>query len=248
MIPLALLSTDQDAQNAVDNGKNALQSQHLMPWYDPASDSLKPLRLAREKVEDYPSDPFSWKLPSWLEWIGSATLADLVGDLLRILGYLILIILVACAVYFVVRAIMLSKNPNRRKKKKATAGIELTGDVDRIDQLPFQLEVPRGNLLDEARRRYEQGDYRTAIIYLYSYKLLRLDERQFIQLTLGKTNRQYLREVRQTPALAQILGQTMGVFEDAFFGQYQIVREQFEPCWQSLTMFHDILARREATT
>ena len=48
---------------------------------------------------------------------------------------------------------------------------------------------PKGTLLEEARRSYEQGDYNTAIVYLYSYQLVKLDQNQWIRLAKGKTNR-----------------------------------------------------------
>ena len=50
----------------------------------------------------------------------------------------------------------------------------------------------KAGLLEEARRSYEEGDYNTAIVYLYSYQLVKLDQNQWIRLAKGKTNRQYL--------------------------------------------------------
>jgi hypothetical protein len=34
-------------------------------------------------------------------------------------------------------------------------------------------------------------------------------------------------------------------FEDVFFGQYTISRDEFEPCWQNLSSFHHILQQQE---
>ena len=51
------------------------------------------------------------------------------------------------------------------------------------------------DLLAEARRHYQAGNYGAAIVYLFSFQLVQLDRRQIIQLAKGKTNRQYLREV-----------------------------------------------------
>ena len=53
----------------------------------------------------------------------------------------------------------------------------------------------RLDLLAEARRHYQAGNYGAAIVYLFSFQLVQLDQRQIIRLAKGKTNRQYLREV-----------------------------------------------------
>ena len=42
------------------------------------------------------------------------------------------------------------------------------------------------------------GDYGMAIIYAYAYQLVELDQHHAIQLRKGKTNRQYLRELRRS--------------------------------------------------
>lgn len=240
MTLVAGMANEKYSEQAVEGGREALQSMKLMPWYDPTKDELKPLRLGRERVEEYPVDPgqgFEFDLPTWL--------VDIFGDLIRVVGYVLLFALLALVVYLIIRAYLLTKGLSKKGKRKASQGLELSADIDRIENLPFELEAPRGDLLEEARRRYEMGDYRNAIIYLYSYQLIRLDEHQFIKLTLGKTNRQYLREVRQMPPLARILEQTMVTFEDVFFGQYKIGREAFESCWQNLSSFHQIVQQQE---
>jgi hypothetical protein len=108
----------------------------------------------------------------------------------------------------------------------------------RVEELPMQLSAPRGDFLAEARRRYEAGDYSGAIIYLFSHELLQLDRHQRIQLERGKTNRQYLREVRNEPFLANALSRTMVAFEDVFFGHHALDRTRFEACWREVDEFH----------
>jgi hypothetical protein len=240
MTLVAWIATEKYSEKAVEGGREALQSMKLMPWYDPAKDELKPIRLGRDEVQDYPVERTEWfnfDIPQWL--------IDIFGDLVRVVGYLLLFALLALVVYLIIRAYLIAKGLTKKGTKKVSKGLALNADIDRIENLPFEIEVPRGDLLEEARRRYEMGDYRNAIIYLYSYQLIRLDEHQYIKLTLGKTNRQYLREVRQQPPLARILEQTMVTFEDVFFGQYTISRDEFEPCWQNLSSFHHILQQQE---
>jgi hypothetical protein len=57
-------------------------------------------------------------------------------------------------------------------------------------------------------------------------------------LARGKTNRMYLRELRQQPQLKSILELTMTAFEDVFFGNHNLSREEFEACWRQLDDFH----------
>jgi hypothetical protein len=100
---------------------------------------------------------------------------------------------------------------------------------------------PETDLLSEARRYYEAGDYSKAIIYYFSYQLVQLDEHQRIRLARGKTNRQYLREVHTQPVLREITEITMVAFEDVFFGNHALNRERFERCWNRLDDFRQQL-------
>jgi len=78
--------------------------------------------------------------------------------------------------------------------------------------LPFNVRRPEGDFLSEARRLYEQGLYGEAIIYLFSYQLVQLDQHRHIQLSKGKTNPQNPREVKQVPPLNVILQQNLVFF------------------------------------
>ena len=71
------------------------------------------------------------------------------------------------------------------------------------------LKKSPADYLDEAQRLYRNGDYAQAIIYLFSHQLLQLDRRHWLRLVKGKTNRQYLREVRRSasPHAAELADQ-----------------------------------------
>ena len=58
-----------------------------------------------------------------------------------------------------------------------------------------------------------------------------------IRLTRGKTNRQYLREIRRRPRLVELLEMTMIAFEDVFFGHHALGRARFESCYHRLDEF-----------
>ncbi|MCA9262319.1 MAG: hypothetical protein KDA60_00660 [Planctomycetales bacterium] len=109
----------------------------------------------------------------------------------------------------------------------------------RIDQLPFQVKRPQENLLADARRCYEAGDYNEAIVYYFSYQLVQLDKHNLIRLSKGKTNRQYIREIARRPQLQRLLQASMFVFEDYFFGSHEISQHRFEACWQKLEQFQE---------
>jgi hypothetical protein len=111
------------------------------------------------------------------------------------------------------------------------------GEPDRVDALPFQVRRPQGDLLEEARRHYASGNYDEAIIYFYSFLLVELDKGQLIRLARGKTNRQYLREIRRQPLLFELLETTMIAFEDVFFGRHSLGRDRFESCFHRLGEF-----------
>jgi hypothetical protein len=114
-------------------------------------------------------------------------------------------------------------------------------EADRIESLPFHIARPQTNLLAEARRHYLAGDYGEAMIYLFSYKLVQLDKSHFIRLARGKTNRQYLGELRRSLPLWRILYSAMVAFEDVFFGHHPLSRERFEACWNRLDEFHQLI-------
>jgi hypothetical protein len=145
--------------------------------------------------------------------------------------------------------VLLMKTFLQGEQTQTAAGtkfIDTSSDVDRVEDLPFQLKRPTGDFLSEAQRLYEAGKYSDAIVYLFSYQLVALDKRHVIRLAKGKTNRQYLRETRSREPLKQLLQRTMISFEDVFFGHHELSRERFEESWQRLDEFHQQLERVEA--
>jgi len=74
--------------------------------------------------------------------------------------------------------------------------------------------------------------------------LIQLDKQQIIRLAIGKTNRQYLREVGPPSALGRLLEETMVAFEDVFFGNRRLERARFEACWSRLPEFEALSKQR----
>lgn len=227
----------QTDQGPIEAGHEALQEAADFPWYDGKQDTIRrmdvypPKDLAARKSKWQTRPPAAWNWPSWLTY------------LLQTLGWIVLASLLFTVIWLIARAAMVE---GWRSGTGTGSEESLHGDIDRIEALPFHLQRPQTDLLAEARRHYELGNYSEAIIYLYSYQLVQLDRHQLIRLTKGKTNRQYLREVRPRRALFDVLFRSMVAFEDVFFGRHTLGRDQFEVCWRRLDEFHQQLEQAPA--
>ncbi len=202
---------------AVVAGREALTDGEY-PWYDSQTDSLQPVEITIE--EDSPRR-VNWNL----------------GPLIEILAWSLLGVLLAAAV---VLLIMFAINQQRAPKVQRTTTDQVLAP-DQVEALTFLAERPRGDLLGQARRHYEAGNYSEAIIYLFSYELLALDKFSLIRLAKGKTNRQYLREVSRNAPVRSPLERTLLAFESVFFGSRSLDRAGFEACWNELPLFEQEL-------
>ena len=206
----------EDGPDPVASGRKALESQTRIQWYDPATDTVQPIALP-------PALPSRSEL-SWLTWLGIIWL----GLLLVLLAYLIL------------RA---ATNWASGLPPLATAKATGILAADQVEALPFMADRSHGDLLGDAKRHYQQGNFSEAIIYLFSYELVQLDKSSLIHLAKGKTNRQYLREVSRVQQLRRLLESTMITFEDVFFGQHPLDRHGFEACWNRLSEFEALVSQ-----
>ncbi|EAQ79992.1 DUF4129 domain-containing protein [Blastopirellula marina] len=219
------------------------------PWYDAEKDALARVPVTPPASNDYrpaPPTPASaatnwswWPDFSWLSslfssgiWsLGAIMIYTMVLVGLGVIGYLIF--------RYLENADLIDTGLTKKDRPEA---VDTTTQVDRLESLPFQVKRPDSDLLAEARRCYDKGDYNEAIVYLFSYELVELDKRQIIRLGKGKTNGQYLREIRKNFALQDILEVTMRAFEDVFFGQRKLTQSGFERCWEQLEPFRQHLS------
>lgn len=224
LAPLGLCLTSVTAEisdeDAIEFGRNGLTKSANFPWYDSENDEAKPVDLGNTEE---PLQPYEWEIAKkkpnrrpfnfpaiWpflqaFAWVFLVTAFVLLG-------------LLAFRSFFGLRT-------NHEELD------EEFDEVERIAQLPYPIRQPSKDLLEEAQYLYENGRYSEAIVYLFSYQLIQLDKAHLIHLTKGKTNRQYLAEIRRLPALPKIVAHTMLAFEDVFFGQHDISKERFESCW-----------------
>lgn len=206
-----------EAPGSVDAGHEAFE-QGRYTWYDAERDTLRPLTL--------PPTPATRKP------------LEFDGEFLRYLAWGILTVTLVALVAFIVYTV---RNRTRRQvdPKKAAAPAHRAA----VESLPFMTDRSRGDLLGEARRHYQEGNYSEAIIYLFSYQLVELDRFAMIRLAKGKTNRQYLRELGKSPPLRPPLELTMTAFEDVFFGRRALDRAGFEACWSQLPLFEQLVSQ-----
>lgn len=205
---------------AVAEGRDALGARFGgYNWYDRSQD-------ASRRVDIY--TPWDW---SW-EWSGPnpGGLGAALAILLKILAWVLLVALVCWLAYLLIRAYL----QHEGLSATAPSSGQATLTAAHIEALPEEVRRDVSDLLGAARRHYEQGNYREAMIYLYSHELVELDRGQRIRLARGKTNRQYLRETSSLPSLAELFERAIVTFEAVFFGNYLLDRAGFEACWNQL--------------
>lgn len=212
---------------AVESAKKPLAGSPQITWYDPKTDDFR-----AAKVE--PPAPPSRRNPgdmNWLMWLGWGLLALL-------LGYLIFLLVTS----FLHREVQF-----RTEVVNASVGGDI---IARVEELPVTLSKSPADYLDEAQRLYRKGDYAQAIIYLFSHQLLQLDRRHWLRLIKGKTNRQYLREVRRSASphattLADMFEGTVLLFEEVFFGKRLPPRSAIDAVWREIEHFESLVVAVE---
>ena len=127
--------------------------------------------------------------------------------------------------------------------------------AESIRHLPFEMDVTKGDFRQQAQAAYQSGNFRMALIFLFSHVLVTLDQAKLVRLKKGKTNRQYLRELSDSPPLVRYYGDVMVPFEQTFFGDYPVTKEVFDNCWRGLDDFQSTVkaartkaAKREQAT
>jgi hypothetical protein len=204
-------------EDPVQSGRDALGRGWGYPWYDSDADGVKRIEVAKPRHSN-----------------GSGSNSLELGVILQWLAWIVLAAALILLVYLMARMYL------RRDPRAADSAAETAEDLaarQRIEALPISPAAGPIDLLGEARRMVQAGDYSRAIVFLFSYQLVLLDRRQLIRLARGKTNRQYLRELNPRAALRNLLEGTMTCFEEVFFGRRTLDRARFDSCWTRLPEF-----------
>ncbi|MDP1562689.1 MAG: hypothetical protein Q8M16_15035 [Pirellulaceae bacterium] len=171
---------------------------------------------------------WSFEWPEWIQnffsWWGNLLAA------FGLNGWMVLLLLLAVAFLIVIFVILartdwgrslIARNDRATRRRKAVAK----------EELPFELEAANltvDGLWQHATKAKQQGDFRRALMFLYSYLLIELDAHQMIRLSRGKTNRDYGRELTGILSVYPCFVATMDAFERVFFGRFQLESEQVE--------------------
>jgi hypothetical protein len=246
LLPLAAVSAEPLTDDqAVSAGKDALSRVARFPWYDRREDKVRRLHLTPRDDADSENRGSKWTNTNpTTATPGGGTRTSFFGPLFQWVGITTLVLLLGVLAFLVAKAFLKDELTESSVQRKV---VETAAGADRVEALPLKGRAPAGDLLAEARRLYEAGQFSEAIIYLFSHELLQLDNNHLIRLAKGKTNRQYLREVRQRPLIQSILESTMIAFEDAFFGKKALTRDRFEQCWQHWNELHTELSNLHAS-
>jgi hypothetical protein len=100
--------------------------------------------------------------------------------------------------------------------------------------------VDFGRLIDEA---IQQRRHRLAVRLSYLVVLKRLTDQGLIEWKLGKTNHEYLRELKK-PELRPDFAKIISLFEHIWYGEFAVNETAFERALQSFRNFNLRLAER----
>ena len=226
-----------------------------VPWYDSSRGEIEAIPL-----EESPESNANFRDSTW-EYVPrnqnaaqnnvtAPTTTTPTGPtwLTRLLqwAFWILVGLIVMSVLIWIAWLILRQEGGRRRE--APNMDDLIGpklDPAKIEDLPFEVRSGNADFLELARRAQANGQLRDAMVYLFSYVLLKLDQHEWIELTRGKTNRTYLRELRSQSAMQALLERFVINFEDCFFGNLPVQSEELQSRWKDLDEFHQQVIVRQ---
>jgi hypothetical protein len=174
----------------------------------------------------------NWGISDFLTWL---------FDAWRILVAVMIAVLLGLALYLLFRTRVFHAFFQRHKRSEIEEDLEQ--QRSRISDLPFDIEQPMLGLRAQAESCRAAGDYRKALIYLFSYLLVELDKAHCIRLERGKTNGEYLREVRSWPELSGSMKPIVQLFEFVYFGRNPLDRGTLDTVWAKLPGMEGAIAQ-----
>ena len=228
-----------DARQASD--ARAVQSIGSRAWYDPSeqeyrapsvpADQDHPLRRSGTLSGPTPAAAPTANRRGWFNWPSGDAIAYTV---LITLGLALLTVAIMLGLASMRNWRALDRSSNEFK--------EIDFDPSRVADLPFEAQAEMQDPLAYARHLIGLGKYDEAMLFLYGYMLLALDQAGKLVLHRGKTNRMYLHELAGERALRNLLVPAMLAFEDVFFGRHSLEPQRFLKIWGQLEQFHRELA------
>lgn len=241
-----------EADDGVKEAQKALESSGDFPWYDEETDSLAQPSLSGSRGSTVTHRDSDWerKEKAGSNRTANTNAASTFSTLATVFFWIVVIVLFAALVGFLIWAFMKQETSIHHDDVEDWLQDTRT-DEQRIEDLPFEIKQPKSDLLAAALAARDRGDHRQAIIYLFSYMLIRLDRAHLIRLAKGKTNRQYLGELpaaesarltgQSSVGLGPVVERTMVMFERVFFGDHDPQSTEFNECWNGLDDFHQLV-------
>jgi hypothetical protein len=224
------------ARDDVEVGQKALSTKKY-PWYDAETDEVKRVDLGERPSarssnrNNIPLKPVRKPRTNSSNWnwnLGGSFL----GGLSPVAWGLIALVIVVLALALIWAFLRMEPNVQAEDDQAPRRTM-----AESIKQLPFELDVGTGDFRQLAENSYRSGDYQRAMIFLFSHVLVQLDQKGHIRQRKGKTNRQYLSELRAQRPLANYYQRVMVPFEATFFGDHDLGKQEFENCWNQLGEF-----------
>jgi len=221
------------SQDGVELGREVFSKKNY-PWYDAQTDQVKRVEVGERPAaksknrNDIALKPVRQRANrgAW-NWNGS-----FLGGLSVFAWVMIGMVIAALAAILIWALMRMEPNQPIQVDDLPIRTIE-----ESIKQLPFDLDPVTGDFRQLAQHAFDAGDYQKAMIYLFSHVLVSLDQKGLIRLRKGKTNRQYLSELRLHGALAKYFQRVMIPFEATFFGDHDLKKTEFESSWNELSNF-----------
>lgn len=171
-------------------------------------ETAEPTRLQRW-LEDLQLRFWQWLSELFPSFTAGGNLGSIANTLVTSLGIIILIIVLLYAM--------------RQLLGDFAADTALSPD----DQLGDET-LTADTALQRAQQFSGEGDYRTAVRYLYLSALLLLEERGLLRYNRSLTNREYLRSLMHQPELAAILRDVIEVFDRVWYGFHALEPAEYE--------------------
>ena len=239
MTAFAVAQANAQEVDAVSEVQKALRSQAGRQWYDGAADDVRhfKVRVPKPPKATAPVAPSKQRTP--VDWSGTEKYIEagfwaIAAFVLGLLGWYI-------AQHYL-------RKYGWLKPRGKVVKTDLTSRVVDLSALPTAIEQEPETLLDSADADAAAGDYRSAMIKLYSHELIELDAASLVRLDKSKTNRRYVRELSGKAELQQYLQMTVAAFERVYFGGKQLAPEEYQACRSGANEFPRLIAREVAAT
>lgn len=173
-----------------------------------------------------------WKAPEY-------TAPNIDGPNVNFAGFikvLFWVLIIAAAIFLLTQVLKVRFKGLVKKKSDEAVDIEEVIDVEDIANMEFE---------DPIKMAIDGGQFRKAVRLLYLKALRELQDRSMIQWKREKTNRQYLRELKDRQLRPQFQDITF-IFEYIWYGEFPVDRDHFNTAYSTFLQFDQALREKDA--